>query len=619
MKKTILLSAASLLLAVSCNEVKPDDAGETSSNELTVVIDRENGANGKATLDDTSGAFAWSRGDQIKVYDGTGIYTGTTQSTENYGLFSVEKPFNINNGSGWVVFPANIVTGITASSLSITLPTSYTFSQVGSDDPDDSKAPVPMIGTYTHNNKVTMKQVASVVRFRFSKGELGAGNISFTFGPNVTGAQTISSPNPGTSTITAPSITPGKTISVSISAAEWATVTGSYVYFTVPVPQGTTIDNSTNAVLVSYSSTSVNKLTSIKPATSKTLARAEGYKVSGAFTEEAPEFKFKVGESTYVVMAPGNLMAKISSYSYDSDAPAGGYAEADEWKFGEYMQFVGNATNAGNYLFANAGLAGSDNATALIGQWVDLFSFQGESATIKSHGLVNFCSNKADQASGTDVEKWHGHTTNEELYDKCWETNADNSANDDGYIQISNGNSYKWRPMTGDEWRYLMNSRDGSTVGTFPNARHGRVTIAGVKGLLIFPDGITWRTTAQGGSSDCGNDPLNADMTAIADARGVPTNLNIDGSNTYNFLISYTADDFVTMSQAGIVFLPSAGYRNGDEITQCGNYGYYWSSSSSSSDSRFAKYLIFNTNLVKGPYDYHRHRGRSVRLVRDVE
>ena len=156
MKKTILLSAASLLLAVSCNEVKPDDAGETSSNELTVVIDRENGANGKATLDDTSGAFAWSHGDQIKVYDGTGIYTGTTQSTENYGLFSVEKPFNINNGSGWVVFPANIVTGITASSLSITLPTSYTFSQVGSDDPDDSKAPVPMIGTYTHNNKVTM-------------------------------------------------------------------------------------------------------------------------------------------------------------------------------------------------------------------------------------------------------------------------------------------------------------------------------------------------------------------------------------------------------------------------------------------------------------------------------
>lgn len=629
MRKTIniILAGMALLVVASCIETIDPADGDAAQSELIVVIDSEDGT--KATLtdprgSDVAGLFAFSYGDKIKVFDGTGTYVGTTWDNTNEALFSVEKPFNKEFGSGWVVFPADIVTSITASSISITLPTSYTFSEVGSTDAATCKAPVPMIGSYSGGNKVTLKQAGAVVRFRIPTSEIGEGNVSFSFGNNVTGPATISSPTPGTSTYPKPSTTAGPTITVSISLAEWEAIKDSeYAYFTLPVPEGTVINNSNKAVLATYSSINYSKMTTIKPASPLTLFRAQGYRASASFDTSVPEFRFKIdAEGHYVVIAPGNLMAHISEYHYDEDSPAGGYATADEWKFGGYLEYVGGIENAGNYLFANAGMAGSASATALIGKWVDLFSWQGVSVDIKAHGLVNYYTDGEDRTLSNNAEKWHGNVAGETVYTGCWETKPGNPSTDLGdYIHISNGGAYSWRTMTSSEWYYLLNSRTGSTIGTTSGARHGRVTIAGVCGLLVFPDGITWRTTEQGGSANCGTTGLNTAMTAIADDKGVPTNLNVNGSSYYDFTISYDTADMATMAQAGIIFLPSAGYRFGNKIGGPGHYGYYWSSQSTPGTNAkyYADYLIFNMNLVQANYPYHRFRGRSVRLVRDVE
>ena len=180
--------------------------------------------------------------------------------------------------------------------------------------------------------------------------------------------------------------------------------------------------------------------------------------------------------------------------------------------------------------------------------------------------------------------------------------------------------------MTKDEWGYLLVGRaetgGGSTVGAKTNALHGRATVAGVKGLLIFPDGITWTN----GGSICGSDALNAAMTAIAAAKGVPTNLNINTvdpdnkqeGDSYDFSISYSAYEFVSMAQSGIVFLPAAGYRGGSQIKEVQNCGRYWSSTGDETDGTKAYDLSFDKGKVHPVIAEARTNGRSVRLVRDV-
>lgn len=62
------------------------------------------------------------------------------------------------------------------------------------------------------------------------------------------------------------------------------------------------------------------------------------------------------------------------------------------------------------------------------------------------------------------------------------------------------------------------------------------------------------------------------------------------------------------------IFLPDAGYRNGSSLDLAGSYGYYWSSSHSTSNTSNAWYLSAGSQVQSTYYDY-RYYGRSVRAV----
>ena len=62
------------------------------------------------------------------------------------------------------------------------------------------------------------------------------------------------------------------------------------------------------------------------------------------------------------------------------------------------------------------------------------------------------------------------------------------------------------------------------------------------------------------------------------------------------------------------IFLPAAGYRYYGSLSSAGSYGYYWSSSLSTSYSNNAYYVNFNSGHV-GLNDYSRYYGQSVRAV----
>ena len=591
MKKiiNIILAGAALITGAACDKIEeqPEENGDDRVR-LTVEIDHEDGT--KSTLSE-AGAFAFSSGDQILVCQGSHNHYGTTDSESNTGIFLMDEGFH-RVSDGLVGFPAHLVTAISLNDISFTLPASYTFSEVGSADANTCKAPVPMVGKYISTNKVTLKQAGSVVRFRLAVSQIGEGNVSFSFGSNVTGTSTIEDLDPGTSALTAPTSSTGASINISISAAEWTSISGEdFVYITLPVPAGTVINDSTNPVLVTYTNHSETKMTTIAPETGITLSRAQGLRASASFSTPTPEPVFRVGESSWVVIAPGNLMAKISdSYSGTS------MAAVTEWKFGGYFEIIGDATTSGNYLFDR-----KDPGCA--GKWVDLFCWQGasSSSSYRAHGLVS-----ADYSVN-----FFGNGNPESTYNGCWNG-----------LSISNGNTptYNWRPMTSEEWQYLVFTRTGAEISGFTaglesvyvnDARYSRATVAGVNGLLLFPDGLIW---GDSGSTD-------ARMNDIAKPN------DINGSEAYVWgTCTYTASEMSIFAENGIVFLPVAGYRD-DYRSHAGIIGAtfrgdYWTNSSSGASEKgtyyMAQRLAFRNDTFAIEGISNRGYGFAVRLARDV-
>ena len=72
----------------------------------------------------------------------------------------------------------------------------------------------------------------------------------------------------------------------------------------------------------------------------------------------------------------------------------------------------------------------------------------------------------------------------------------------------------------------------------------------------------------------------------------------------------------VSKSNSKSIFLPAAGYRGGEGLLTAGSYGYYWSRSLDTSDSRNGHSLYFNSSNIHTNYYGGRICGRSVRPVR---
>ena len=186
----------------------------------------------------------------------------------------------------------------------------------------------------------------------------------------------------------------------------------------------------------------------------------------------------------------------------------------------------------------------------------------------------------------------------------------DTSKADWGYNKISNGGNtenYGWRTLTGGsngEWEWLLgpqssptpgtNSRTSSTIGGTPNARFVKAVVHSTKGVIIFPDEITWDEATMG--------------TA-------PTTCNTANDN---FTYSPTDDNWTALETAGCVFLPAAGDRNGASVSNAGSDGNYWSSSHSSNANNACS-VYFNSGVLNPAGNGLRRNGFSVRLVRPAE
>ena len=176
--------------------------------------------------------------------------------------------------------------------------------------------------------------------------------------------------------------------------------------------------------------------------------------------------------------------------------------------------------------------------------------------------------------------------------DFSWDEWGDNA-------NVQAGIGTGWRTLSKDEWNYVLSPAlraSGSTVFGTNNACFAKATIrtdvdGGVKGLIIFPDGVSIESsevntvgTVNGGEDAWATQCNSAQWTALA--------------------------------SKGCVFLPNAGCRYATTVQDVGVNGRYWSSSAGTSSDK-ANYLFFASHTVYVG-DNEIRCGKSVRLVRSA-
>ena len=224
--------------------------------------------------------------------------------------------------------------------------------------------------------------------------------------------------------------------------------------------------------------------------------------------------------------------------------------------------------------FSQGNLVATINATGAPTAWkfaANQYDYLGEGGANKTIGktagdvdLFGWSTNATSNNWGihTKISKTTGVTTGEF---KDWGTTIDDKGT--------------WRTLSTAEWQSLFNTRTMANGGArYENLTKNGITVEGVtfKGVVLFPDDFTdqadWKT-------------------------------------------KYTT--WEALNNAGLVFLPVAGYREGSKVTYPGANGRYWSSSKG--DEEYAYFVnIYSTSVTPAQVVVCCF-GYSVRLITECQ
>ena len=186
-------------------------------------------------------------------------------------------------------------------------------------------------------------------------------------------------------------------------------------------------------------------------------------------------------------------------------------------------------------------------------------------------------------ANKIDLFGWSGNNTTAPFGVSTSNINTDYSGEfvDWGVNEINGETPNRWRTLSKDEWEYLLNGRFNASKLRF------RSQVNGVNGLVFLPD--NWICPKE-------------------------IELNLDEQVTKLFSIT----QWHLLEDAGALFLPAAGRRQGFDLINYNDHGNYWSSTRK--NNNYAEYLAFtfSSNKLYVDAQLEINLGRSVRLVHDT-
>ena len=585
MKKYFVICAA--LLAVACSQkdvIVVEEPAEPQVSEETlpagdpaekVTYIKAERVETKASINNTTGVFTWNAGDRIAVYAGgykisdelSGTYDNQSSATF---AFSGTEAFDDGDRANFAVYPAGLVcdnnnipytTDVTASSLKVNLPASYTLAQV-----QGELAPVPMIAANAPAGGLVFKNICALVRLTVNNISKDANTLKITFpGKKVQGEFTLTGVSAGTTaTVTANTSDADDTITITDLNLSGFT---SGLVISVPVPTGVASSLEYGDVVVGAYDSAGNCIhyiyTPIK-ATAWVPTRTSAKKV----TVTLPVFS--VSASKKVVFAPGNLQAVLGDSMVGTVLSAGHYFwGASSWQFAPNQYTIIGNTDENRLLDPAAN------------QVVDLFSWIGESrgySDDRRFGIYVFVS-----GSGTTGGTGNVSTTEAKLAD--WGANV-----------IGPYPANTWYTLASSDWEYVLTSADRT------NTRFTKVLLTlssdpltTINGIIIFPDQYTHPISTE-------FTMLNRTQGAFADAGTI------------------SLADLSLLEHAGCAFLPAAGIRtyNSGRVVSDNEKAVYWTTTPSSSSANQALTVYGTNNGLQSGYSRARYYGCAVRLVRDV-
>ena len=237
-------------------------------------------------------------------------------------------------------------------------------------------------------------------------------------------------------------------------------------------------------------------------------------------------------------------------------------ATTSKWRFAENQFDVIGTDNA--------------NASSDFDGWIDNFCW-GTSGY--DHGAISY-------------QPWNrsgNPSTDYFAYGQPYANLSDGTRKADwGYNKISNGGNEEnlWHTLSNDQWYYLFYSR-----GTASGLRYVPAVVNNYEGLILFPD--DWKTNIY---------PINT-----------PSFFQ-EFNNTENTIDLATWES--VLEPVGCVFLPCAGdsWQNQWYYSDS-DYGYYWSSTASTSYADFAAAVSFHNNTLNLGSNCNRKLACSVRVV----
>lgn len=286
---------------------------------------------------------------------------------------------------------------------------------------------------------------------------------------------------------------------------------------------------------------------------------------------------FTVGDNTQVRFSMGNLQYIGSAGNGDANN-TGAY-----WKFAENQYEI----------LGNNGQGSADVA-------VDRDLFGWGTSGINDYSPIATCYQPwSTSVNSGDYNPYGSNTTS---------LSSNSGKADWGYNPISNGGntSGQWRTMTGGsssgEWYYLLFSRDVTyrfakanlllqgTSSSYVSQTYGHPACGTAKpGLILFPDSFSFSTIVRVLNCNGRKDSMSVNIVPEA--------------------------EWSLLEQAGCIFLPTTGSRDGTTAQWFSSSGYYWSSSYYSPS--YAYNLRFDADIYMTA-NVDRYYARAVRLVCDA-
>lgn len=260
------------------------------------------------------------------------------------------------------------------------------------------------------------------------------------------------------------------------------------------------------------------------------------------------------------------------------------------WSFHDNQYDICESTTQGWATSDNTSRYGSAEGTNAI----DLF---GWGTSGQAHGAVEYM----PYTNNTTNSNFNAYNNSSS------DLNTSPGTADWRYNNITGDGNGKWHTFSKDDISSISSTNNrtitsGLTGTNSSNASYTKATICGVKGVILFPDKYNH---PEGLTSESGTHYFNS-----------------NSSSTYASFVLTNGDEWILMEEAGAIFLPAVGYRNGNRIYYGGSYsdpyGYYWTTTHYNANNAYP--LNFSNSKYNVSTNNHgKSYGCAVRLVQNVE